>query len=118
MSEETIDSLKKALQRANDEIIELKGKLKSFEGPGKAKMYYSMNRQMSDLADMMNARDLKKVNLDDAADKTMERMKIIWGSVKTISEILPLLRQSGGITDNEADDLGTPFIETVAETRR
>lgn len=118
MSDESIDSLKKDLQIANGKVSALEGKLKAYEGPGKAKMYYSMNRQMSDLADMMNARDLKKVNLDDAADKTMERMKIIWGSVKTISEILPLLRQSGGITDNEAEDLGKPFIETVAETRK
>jgi len=118
MAEETIEDVRRQLKRANEEIAELKEKIIGYEAPGKAKMYYSMNRQMSDLADMMNARNLKKINLDDKDDKTMERMKIIWSSVKTISEILPILKQAGGITDNEEADLNKPFIELVAERRQ
>lgn len=117
MAEETIDSLKRELVLCYDKIKLLEDKINGYEGPGKAKIYYSMNRQLNDLADMMNAKSLKKVNIEDKDDKTIERMKIIHGLVKTISEILPLLRQAGGITDDEEKDLSRPFIESVAEKR-
>src|ERR1700748_2712921 len=110
---ESIEELNKELKAANDKIIVLEDKVSGYEGPGKAKIYYSMNRQLNDLADMMNAKSLKKVNIEDKDDKTIERMKIIHGLVKTISEILPLLRQAGGITDDEDVDLKKPFIESI-----
>lgn len=115
--QEPIEELKKQLKDANAKIYSLQEKVDGYEGPGKAKVYYSMNRQLNDLADLMNAKSLKHVNIDDKDSKTMERMKIIHGLVKTISEILPLLRQAGGITDDEEKDLGKPFIETIAEKR-
>ena len=80
-------------------------------------MYYSTNRQLNDLADLMNAKSLKNVNLEDKDNKIMERTKIIHGLIKSILEMLPLLRQAGGITDNEEEDLRKPFIESVAQTR-
>jgi len=118
MAEETIDSLRKELKQANERSAFLQEKVDGYESAGNAKIYYSMNRQLNDLADMMNAKSLKKVNIEDKDDKTIERMKIIHGLVKTISEILPLLRQAGGITDNEEADLRKPFIESVAERRQ
>lgn len=124
MEYESTDDLKKELETKNKEIKSLrelvstlKGKVDSYESPGHAKVYYSTNRQLNDLADLMNAKSLKNVNLEDKDNKIMERTKIIHGLIKSILEMLPLLRQAGGITDNEEEDLRKPFIESVAQTR-
>lgn len=71
---------------------------------GKAKLYYSLNRNMSDLADMLDTIEMKNVNIDDTKDKTMERLKIIWAAVKPVSETLSLLGESSGITGDEKKD--------------
>jgi len=109
---------KKLYEQEQKKVSVLEQKIASFEGPGKAKLYYALNRNMSDLADLLNAKSLKNVNLDDASDKTMERMKIIWSAIKTLSESLGTLGATSGITGNEQDDTKTPFIETIAETRK
>lgn len=118
MPEESIDELKKLLDQEKKKVAVLEQKVSAFEGPGKAKLYYALNRNMNDLADMLNAKSLKNVNMDDKDDRSMERMKIIWGSIKSLSEILPILGISAGITGNEQDDTKTPFIESIAETRK
>jgi len=117
MPEEPED-FKKLYEQEKKKVSLLEQKVAAFEGPGKAKLYYAVNRNMSDLADMLNAKSLKSVNIDDAADKTMERMKIIWSAIKSLSETLSVLSVAAGITGKEDEDLKTPFIETVAETRK
>lgn len=117
MSEEPID-YKKLYELEQKKVSALEQKVSSFEGPGKAKLYYALNRNMSDLADLLNAKSIRNVNLDDASDKTMERMKIIWSAIKSLSESLGVLGAASGITGNEQQDLKTPFIETIAETRK
>jgi hypothetical protein len=108
---------KKLYEQEKQKTKALEEKLFAYEGPGKAKMYYALNRQLSDLADLINAKSLKNINIDEAADKTLERMKIVWGSIKSLSEILPILAQAAGLSGNEEEDLKRPFIETVAEKR-
>lgn len=117
-SQDEITELKRLLDQEKKKTIFLEQKVLAFEGPGKAKLYYAVNRNMSDLADMLNAKSLKSVNIDDAADKTMERMKIIWSAIKSLSETLSVLSVAAGITGKEEEDLKTPFIETIAETRK
>lgn len=90
----------------------------SLELQGKAKLYYSLNRNMSDLSDMLDGIDLIKVNMDDPKDKTMERLKIIWASVKPLVETLSLIGLSSGITGDELKDTERkPFVDTIAQAR-
>ena len=96
----------------------LEQRVSAFEAPGKTKLYHAVNRNMSDLADLLNAKSLRNVNLDDKDDKTMERMKIIWSAIKSLSETLAVLRVAAGLTGSEEEDAKTPFIETIAETRK
>ena|SRR3990167_2137479 len=76
----------------------------ALELQGKAKLYYSLNRNMSDLSDMLDGIDLMKVNMEDPKDKTMERLKMIWASVKPLVETISLIGTSSGITGDEAKD--------------
>jgi len=97
----------------------LQKKWDSLELQGKAKLYYSLNRNMSDLSDMLDGIDLTKVNMDDPKDKTMERLKMIWASVKPLVETLSLIGLSSGITGDEAKDTERkPFVDTIAESRK
>lgn len=82
----------------------LKKKWDSLELQGKAKLYYSLQRNMSDLSDMLDGIDLIKVNMEDPKDKTMERLKMIWASVKPLVETIGLLGESSGITGDEKKD--------------
>src|ERR1700748_644148 len=116
--QESIEDIKKQLDQEKKKVTFLEQKVAAFEGPGKAKLYYAVNRNMSDLADMLNAKSLKSVNIDDESDKQMERMKIIWSAIKSLSETLSVLSVAAGITGKEEEDLKTPFIETIAETRK
>lgn len=96
----------------------LQKKWDSLELQGKAKLYYSLNRNMSDLSDMLDNIELIKVNMDDPKDKTMERLKMIWASVKPLVETLSLIGLSSGITgDEDKDTERKPFVETIAQPR-
>lgn len=114
---EPIDELKKQLEQEKRKNALLLDKINGYEGPSKAKLYYAINRQVSDLADMINSKSLKNIDISDGSDKSIDKMKIVWGAVKSLCEILPLLAQSAGITGNEEEDLKKPFIESVAERR-
>ena len=104
MAEDSIDEIRKQLKDANARIALLQAKVQSFELPGRIKLYYSLNRNMNDLADMLNKVNLKDVNIDDPKDKSMERMKIIWASIASLSTTLSTLSESSGITGDEAKD--------------
>lgn len=117
--QESIEELREQLSNvraANNILLE---KVTAYEGPGEAKLYYALNRQLSDLADLINARSLKNVNIDEAGDKTMERMKIVWSAVKSLTESVQALRISSGVTGDEVADLKrrVSFIERIAEKR-
>jgi len=93
-------------------------KLDSLNLQGKAKLYYSLNRNMAELSDMLDNIKMKDINLDDPKDKTMERLKMIWASVKPLVETISILGASSGITGNEKDDTANkPFVETIADKR-
>jgi len=95
---------KELYEKEEKKNIFLQSKLDSFDLQGKVKLYYSLNRNMADLSDMLDGIKMKDVNLDDPKDKTMERLKMIWASVKPLVETVSLLAESSGITGDEKKD--------------
>jgi hypothetical protein len=112
MPEETID-YKKLYEQEQKKVSVLQQRLSSFELPGKTKLYYAVQRNMNDLADLLNGINLKDVNIEDPKDKTMERLKIIWPSIASLSTTLAILADSAGISGDEKKDLskGTSFLD-------
>ena len=117
MAEQESIDYKKLYEQEQKKVKVLEEKVAGYEGPSKAKLYYAINRQVSDLADMINSKSLKNIDISDGSDKSIDKMKIVWGAVKSLCEILPLLAQSAGITGDEEKDLKKPFIESIAERR-
>jgi hypothetical protein len=118
---------KTELEIANDKIKQLeidKKKLQeendAFKLSGRIKLFYAINKQQNDLADILNSINLKDVDLSKATDKTVERLKIIWASIGQLAPIVDTLKMSAGITGDENKDISNrkPFVEGIAESRK
>lgn len=99
-------------------IEELKAKLLLYEQDGAAKLYYSFNRKMNEMGDLMNKHNLSNMNIDDKNDKTFERLKAIWGDAASIATAVEALGKFAKITgDEQADVQRKPFVDTIADKR-
>jgi len=97
---------------------ELQATINMYENDGAAKLYYSLNRKMNEMADIMNKNNLGTMSIDDAKDKTFDRLKVIWQDAASIATAVKTLGDIAGVTGNEKKDVERrPFIETVATKR-
>jgi hypothetical protein len=99
-------------------IEELKAKILLYEQNGAAKLFYSLNRKMNEMADIMNKTSLATLSLDDPKDKTFDRLKFIWNDASSIATAVKELGNTAGVTGNEEKDVSRkPFVETIADKR-
>lgn len=97
---------------------DIKAKLKSYEQNGAAKLYYSLNRKMNEMADLMNSKNLNSISVDDPKDKTFDRLKIIWQDAASIATSVDALGKLAKVTGNEEQDISKkPFVDTIADSR-
>lgn len=102
----------------SETIEDLKAKLLLYEQNGAAKLYYSLNRKMNEMANLMNKTDLGKLALDDPKDKTFDRLKVIWNDAASIALAIKSLGELAGVTNNEDRDVNRkPFVDTIADKR-
>lgn len=86
---------------------------------GDAKLYYALQRKMSEMAQLLNKTDLNSLLLEDPKDKTFERLKVIWNDSASLSAAIKELGMSAGVTgDEQKDTIKKPFVETIAEVRK
>lgn len=105
-----------SLQESKIEILEKK--LALYEQNGAAKLFYSLNRKMNEMADLMNKTKLSDLTLDDPKDKTFERLKVIWNDAASIAVAVKALGESAGVTGEEKKDVEKkPFNERIAMER-
>lgn len=102
----------------SETLDEIKIKLKSYEQNGAAKLYYSLNRKMNEMADLMNSKNLSSISVDDPKDKTFDRLKIIWQDAASIATSVDALGKLAKVTGNEEQDISKkPFVDTIADSR-
>lgn len=100
-------------------LEELQSKIKLYEQNGAAKLYYSLNRKMNEMADMLNKVNLGTLDVEDPKNKTFERLKVIWGDAASIATGVEALGKLAKVTGNESEDISKkPFVDTIAESRR
>lgn len=100
-------------------VEELQAKLKMYEQNGAAKLYYSLNRKMNEMGDLMNSTNLSSLDIQDAKDKSFERLKVIWNDAASIAIAVKALGENAGITGDEEKDVSKkPFVDTIASDRR
>lgn len=99
-------------------IEELKAKIKLYEENGAAKLYYSLNRKMNEMADMLNRHNLSTLDVDDAKSKTFDRLKVIWNDAASIAQGVKSLGELAGVTNDETKDVARkPFVDLIADKR-
>lgn len=105
-----------SIQESKIDILEKK--LALYEQNGAAKLFYSLNRKMNEMADLMNKTKLSDISLDDPKDKTFERLKVIWNDAASIAVAVKALGESAGVTGDEKKDIEKkPFNERIAMER-
>lgn len=103
---------------AEDQIKKLEDKLKKYEQNGAAKMYYAINRKMNEIGDLFNSTSLEGISLDDAKDKSFDRIFKLIEKAETVANAAKSLKEFGGITGNEKEDVDRrPFNDRLAEDR-
>lgn len=107
-----------------EEIIKLKKQLEYSESirqlyeNGGAKLYYALQRKMSEMAEILNSNSLKGIDLTDPKDKTYDRIFKILEKSETVSNSANLLGIASGVTGDEKKDTEkVPFIETISIKR-
>jgi hypothetical protein len=76
-----------------------------YEENGPAKLYYALNRKCWEIADMLNAIDMAKIELDDKDSKQFDRVQKTLGDATKIAESCRILEGIAGITGNETADV-------------
>lgn len=116
-AESLIAELQLQLKGEKEKVIALEKKFNDLGLRGKAKLYYSLNRNMSDIADMLDNVNFKNINLESKTDATMERLKMLWASVKPVAETLNILEGTTKITGDEKADVASKNVLEFAQVR-
>ena len=99
-------------------IDELRKKIETYEQNGPAKLYYSLNRKMNEMADLLNKINLGNINLEDKDSKQFDRLFKLLEKSQTIGNAAESVKAFAGITGSEAADVSRkPFIDRIADTR-
>lgn len=107
-------------EATKQQVRVLEQRLQKYEYHGGVRLYYSLNRKLNEIAEVLNEKALKDVLNEDGKDKTFERMRALWTDaekiVSAVQSIGAMLNLKG---DNEEIDIKkkVPFVETIAETR-
>lgn len=102
-----------------ENIDDLQKKIKLYEQNGAAKLFYSLNRKMNEMADLMNSKNLSNISVDDPKDKTFDRLKIIWQDAASIAQSVDALGKLAKVTGKEEEDINNkPFVDTIADARK
>jgi 3-deoxy-D-manno-octulosonate 8-phosphate phosphatase KdsC-like HAD superfamily phosphatase len=85
---------------------------------GAAKLYYSLQRKMSEMSKIFNSQDLSAIDMASKSDATFERVFKLLEKCEIVSKSAESLGAIAGVTGNEKKDVERrPFIETVATKR-
>jgi hypothetical protein len=99
-------------------IEELQAKIAFYEQNGPAKLYYSLNRKMNEMGDLLNKTNLGGVDLESKDSKEFDRLFKLLEKSQVISNAAQAVKEFAGITGDEVKDVNRkPFIERVAEER-
>lgn len=84
-----------------------------YEENGPAKLYYSLQRKSWEMADLMNAINLKDLDIDEPKSKTFDRLKVLWQDASAIATAVKALGELAGVTGDEVKDVTkrTSFLD-------
>lgn len=114
MAESTLEEQILLLKKQLEESESLR---KVYENGG-AKLYYSLQRKQSEMANALNKYNLESLDMVSKSDATFERVFKLLEKSETISSAAKVLGETAGITGDEKKDTERkPFNDRIAESR-
>lgn len=102
-----------------ERLKELENRLAVYEQNGPAKLYYSLNRKMNEMGDLLNKTNLGTVDLESKDSKEFDRLFKLLEKSQVISNAAQAVKEFAGITGDEKKDVERkPFIDRLAEERK
>lgn len=112
------EDLKEKIKKLERENAYLKAAKEMYEN-GDAKLYYSLQRKMSEMANTLNKQNLENIDIDDKNSKAFDRIIMLLQKCETISTSAASLGQIAGVTGDEKKDVEKkPFVETIADFKK
>lgn len=120
MSEiERIEELEKELANEQRLRAAAENKVTFYEQNGPGKLYYSLNRKMSEMGDLLNKNNLGSMDLESKESKEFERLFKLLEKSQVISNAAQAVKEFAGITGDEKKDIERkPFTDRLAEERK
>lgn len=89
------------------------------EQSGSEQLYHALNKKMVEMAQLLNATNLKSLDITDPKDKSFERLKVLWDSAAKVAEATKALGQTAGILkSDEGSEEKKSFVDSIAESRK
>ena len=101
------------LEKSNQYLMEQKFKYEN----GDAKLYYSIQRKLSEMAISLNSQSLENVDLVAKSDATFERVFKLLEKAESIANASKALGIIAGVTGDEDKDTKKSFVDRIAEKR-
>ncbi len=99
-----------------EQIQELKARVDLYEKDGAAKLFYAINRKMSEMSALMNKTNLSNLDLDDKESKSFDRLFKLLEKSQVISNAAQTIRGFAGISNDEEKDTQTPKFRITPES--
>lgn len=116
--EETIEELQEKIKTLEKRLSYAEGRMRIYEENGPAKLYYSLNRKMNEMGDLLNKTNLGGIDLGDKDSKEFDRLFKLLEKSQVISNAAQAVKEFAGITGDEKKDIERrPFVDTIAEKR-
>lgn len=95
----------------------LEDKIKLYEADGIVGAYYSLNRKLNEITNLLNNTDLTRVDLADKNDGSWERVLKLFSSVGEINDVMKKLKIDNQLTGDEDKDKSRkkPLIEELVK---
>jgi DNA repair exonuclease SbcCD ATPase subunit len=115
---ENIEELKERIEQLEKANTYLESQKTKYEN-GDAKLYYALQRKMTEMANLLNKNNLEDCELDDPKSKSFDRLAAMLQKCETISASASALGVVAGVTGNEkVDTTKTIFVNTIADSRK
>jgi len=96
-----------------EKIKELEAKIAMYEKPGGVALFYALNRKMNEIASLLNAVNLKTIDMASKSDASFERVFKLLEKSEGISSAAKALGEYAGITNNEEKDTSNPKYRII-----
>ncbi len=87
--------------------------IRLYEQNGAAKLFYSLQRKMNEMADLFNKNNLSNIPLDDVKDKSFDRLFKLLEKSEIVSRAVVALGAVAGITNDEEVDTNKSTFKRI-----